>query len=141
MIQKNKVVAVSGYFNPIHRGHIELFNEAKKLGDKLLVIVNNDKQVVLKGSTPFMDEEERCFIVGNCKAVDEVVLSIDNDKSICKTLEKVRPDIFANGGDRKSNNIPEYALCEELSIMMVFDVGGEKTQSSSSLLAKIKRQN
>lgn len=126
-------VAVSGYFNPIHKGHIELFEKAKKLGDYLVVIVNNDNQRALKGSKPFQTEEERCVIVGAIRWVDEVFLSIDQDRTVCKSLEAVRPDIFANGGDRHNGNIPEAEVCNRLGIQMVEGLG-DKIQSSSILL-------
>lgn len=130
----NKVV-VSGYFNPIHSGHIKLLNEAKKLGDVLIVIVNNDKQCALKGNI-FMNEQERIEIIKNLKMVDKAILSIDTDTSVCETLKLIKPNIFANGGDRFKNNIPEAKICKRLGIRMVFNVGGVKTQSSSNLLHK-----
>ena len=96
-----RTVAISGYFDPIHVGHLEYIIEAKKLGDKLIVIVNNNHQCVLKKGKPFMDENDRVTIVSSIKYVDEVFLSIDKDKTVCKSLEKIKPTIFANGGDRK----------------------------------------
>jgi len=133
--KKKIVVAVSGYFNPIHIGHTRLFGEAKELGQKLVVIVNNDKQVKLKGGLPFMNEKERAEIVASFAAVDDVIISIDSDKSVCKTLELISPDIFANGGDRNKENIPEVAICEKINCKMVFNIGkGGKIQSSSWLL-------
>lgn len=128
---EKKVVATSGFFNPLHIGHIKLLEEAKKLGDKLVVIVNNDEQVKLKGSVPFMKEEERLEIVRNVKCVDEVVLSIDNDRTVRETLKLIKPDLFAKGGDSDTSNVPEQEVCE-----VVFGVGGGKIQSSSSLLKK-----
>jgi len=140
--KKKIVVAVSGYFNPVHVGHVRLFEEAKKLGTKLIVIVNNDKQVKLKGSIPFMNEKERTEIVAALAAVDDVVLAIDKDRTVCKTLEFIRPNIFANGGDRTKNNIPEVAVCEEIGCKMFFNVGrGGKVQSSSWLLEKINKKS
>lgn len=131
----SKIVAVSGYFNPLHSGHINLLKEAKKLGNKLIVILNNDKQCALKGNI-FMNEQERMEILKSLLVIDEVKLAIDIDHSVCKTLELIKPHIFANGGDRFRNNIPEAKICKELGIKMVFNVGGEKTQSSSNLLHK-----
>lgn len=128
-----KTVCTSGYFNPIHKGHVDLFREARELGDKLVVIVNNDHQVCLKGSTPFMSEEERMIVVGAMRYVDEVVLSVDTDRSICKTLEMVKPDVFAKGGDSVIENTPETELCLKLGIECLFGVGGDKVQSSSWL--------
>jgi len=137
-MKKNiKTVCVSGYFNPIHSGHISMFKEAKKLGNYLIVIINNDNQVKVKGSVPFMKVEERAEIIKNLKMVDQVVISIDKDKTVCKTLAKVNPNIFANGGDRKNpKDIPETEVCNQLGIKMVFNVGGSKTQSSSTIIKK-----
>lgn len=126
-------IAVSGYFNPIHKGHIELFKRARKIGDYLVVIVNNDNQRALKGSKEFQTEEERCAIVEAIRYVDEVFLSIDQDRTVCKSLEAVCPNIFANGGDRHSGEIPEAEVCNRLGIMMI-DGLGDKIQSSSTLL-------
>lgn len=131
-----KTVCTSGYFNPLHKGHVEYMEKARALGDKLIVIVNNDKQRVLKGSKEFMDEQERMIIVKSLRCVDEVVLSIDEDATVCKTLEMIKPDIFAKGGDRFNNEIPEAKVCNRLGIEMVDGLGG-KIQSSSWLL-KIK---
>ena len=133
---KGKIVAVSGYFNPLHPGHIKLFEAAKNLGEYLVVIVNNDEQVKLKGSTLFIDEKERMKIISALRVVDNVILSVDKDRTVCKTLELIKPDIFANGGDRTKNNIPETAICKKLGCKMVFNVGGGKIQSSSWLLKK-----
>ncbi len=101
MSTKRIKVAVSGYFNPLHVGHLEMISRAKKLGNYLIAIVNNDKQVKVKGSYPFMSEQDRLKIIKSLKDVDEVFLSIDSDATVCKSLEAVNPDIFANGGDRK----------------------------------------
>lgn len=129
-------VCTSGHFNPVHIGHITLFREAKRLGDYLVVIVNNDYQVTLKGSKPFMDEKERCAIIKALKYVDEVVLSIDRDKSIKKTLAMIRPNIFAKGGDSTPENVPEIDVCRKHDIEIVYGVGGGKIQSSSWLKNK-----
>ena len=127
-----KVVAISGYFDPIHVGHIEYINMAKKLGDKLVVIVNNNYQCELKKGKPFMDEKDRLSIVSNLKNVDEVFLSIDEDKTVCASLEKIKPDIFANGGDRKNYEIPESVICKKYDIKII-DGLGDKIRSSSDL--------
>ncbi len=127
-------ICTSGYFNPLHIGHLKLLEEAKALGDYLVVIVNNDEQVNLKGSKPFMNQEERCEIVRALKCVDEVVLSIDYGKSICNTLEMINPDVFAKGGDSTLDNVLEKVLCEKLKIKLVLGIGGDKIQSSSWLL-------
>lgn len=127
-----KTVAISGYFDPIHVGHLEYIKEAKKLGDKLIVIVNNNHQCVLKKGKPFMDEKDRVIITSSIKYVDEVFLSIDEDKTVCKSLEEIKPDIFANGGDRKNFEIPESIICKKHDIKII-DGLGEKIRSSSDL--------
>lgn len=137
--KKNIKVAVSGYFNPLHVGHLEMIEKAKKLGDYLIVIVNNDYQVKLKGSVSFMSEKDRIKIIKALKDVDEVFLSIDKDKTVCKSLSKIKPDIFANGGDRKNlNDVPEYNICQKLNIKMV-DGLGKKIRSSSILIANANK--
>lgn len=134
--KKPVVVAVSGYFNPLHVGHLDMIEMAKKLGDKLVVIINNDYQVKLKGSVPFMTLADRVRITKALQAVDEVFVSIDRDKTVCKSLTKVHPDIFANGGDRHTlNDVPEYAICQKLSISMV-DGLGRKIRASSELIKR-----
>ena len=130
-----KIVACSGYFNPLHKGHVEYLEKAKTLGDKLVVIVNSDHQRALKGSKEFMSQEERMIIVKALRCVDEVILSVDKDGTVCESLKLVRPDIFAKGGDRFANEIPEAKVCDELKITMV-DGLGNKIQSSSWLLDK-----
>ena len=127
-----KTVVVSGYFDPIHVGHLEYLKLAKDLGDKLIVIVNNNKQCVLKKGKPFMDESDRLEIVKSLKMVDDVFLSVDNDKSVCKSLEILKPDIFANGGDRNTNEVPESIICKKYNIRMI-DGLGNKIRSSSDL--------
>lgn len=130
-----KIVCVSGYFNPLHIGHIEYFEKSKALGDKLIVIVNNDKQSILKKGTSFMNEDERLQIIRSLRIVDMAILSIDEDRTVCKTLRSVRPHIFANGGDQFNHKIPEKLICDELNIQLVDNLG-EKIQSSSWLLSK-----
>ena len=126
------VVAVSGYFDPLHVGHLEYLEMAKQLGDKLIVIVNNDKQALLKKGKSFMNENDRAEIVSALKCVDEVFLSIDEDKSVCRSLEAIKPNIFANGGDRSLSEIPETSVMEKYNIKMV-DGLGEKIRSSSAI--------
>jgi len=126
------VVAVSGYFDPIHVGHLEYLKLAKQLGDKLVVIVNNDFQVRIKKGKSFMNENDRVEIVASLKCVDEVFLSIDRDSSVCKSLEFIQPNIFANGGDRKLEEIPETKIMKKYGIKMVDGLGG-KIRSSSDL--------
>ena len=128
----NIKIAVSGYFDPIHVGHLEYLKMAKSLGDILVVIVNNNHQCVLKKGKFFMDENDRLEIVKAIKYVDEVVLSVDQDKTVCKSLELIRPNIFANGGDRSTDEVPETFVCKKYKIEMV-DGLGDKIRSSSSL--------
>lgn len=129
------IVCASGYFNPAHIGHIRYLQAAKSLGTHLVVIVNNDLQVKLKGSIPFMNEDERLEIIQSLRCVDSAVLSIDKDRTVSKTLELVQPHIFANGGDVAFEDCREASVCDRLGIYMVFGVGGsEKLQSSSNLL-------
>ena len=142
MLNKSKVIIVSGYFNPIHKGHLEYFNYAKAQADKLFVIVNNDYQRELKGSREFQDENERMIIVSNIKAVDKAVLSIDTDRTVCKTIESIAGEFgnefdlgFANGGDQENHSIPEAPICKDLHIELI-DGLGPKIQSSSWLLDK-----
>ena len=137
MKKKKITVAVSGYFNPMHVGHLEMMEKAKKLGDRLVVIVNNDHQVKLKGRVPFLNQKDRMKIVSAIKWVDKVFLSIDRDSSVSKSLAKVKPDIFAQGGDRKHGNIPtsETDICRKLNIRRV-DGLGKKIRSSSVLIAQ-----
>ena len=154
-----RLVIVSGYFNPLHTGHLDYLECASRLGDYLIVIVNNDEQVSIKGSTPFLPLEDRLRIVQALSCVNKSVASIDTDGSVVKTIEALYRDryicshlgekysvywdvyeiIFANGGDRNSNDIPEYSLCEKYGIQMAFNVGGGKTQSSSGLINKVKQ--
>lgn len=133
---KPLVVVVSGYFNPLHVGHLEMIERARKLGDKLVAIVNNDHQVALKGSVPFMAAKDRLKIIAALRDVDEVFLSVDKDKTVCRSLAKIKPHIFANGGDRKSiGDVPEYSVCQELGIKMV-DGLGKKIRASSEMIAR-----
>ena len=136
---KKIIVAVSGGFDPIHIGHIRMFEEARKLGDELVVILNNDNWLMKKKGIVFMSQKERMEVIRALRAVDRVVLtkhSVDpDDMSVSRELRKLRPDVFANGGDRKKGNVPEDVVCDEISCRMVFNVGkGGKVQSSSWLL-------
>jgi cytidyltransferase-like protein len=129
-----RVVAASGYFNPLHVGHVRYLQAARELGDILVVIVNNDRQVALKGRTPFMPEQERVEVVGAVHGVI-AVLSEDDDPSVSVTLARIRPHIFANGGDVTSPaQVREKDVCKQLGIKLVFGVGGKKIQSSRVLV-------
>ena len=127
-----KTVAISGYFDPIHVGHLEYIELSKRIGDYLVVIVNNNHQCKLKKGKYFMDERDRIKIVESIKGVDEVFLSIDSDKTVCKSLEKIQPDIFTNGGDRHNQEIPESIVCKKYGIELL-DGMGKKIRSSSDL--------
>ena len=139
---KLKAVIVSGYFNPIHKGHIEYFKNAKAFGDYLFVIVNNDMQRILKDSKEFQDESERVFIVENLRLVDKCFLSIDKDRTVIESIKMIFNQFgnnyqlaFANGGDQNNDTIPERPICEKLGIDLIDGLGG-KIQSSSWLLKK-----
>ncbi|MFA6338958.1 MAG: adenylyltransferase/cytidyltransferase family protein [Candidatus Paceibacterota bacterium] len=140
-MEEKKVVVISGGFDPIHVGHIRMIHEAAELGDELIVIVNNDNWLRKKKGFAFIDEGERMEIVKAIKGVDKVALSEHGpnptDMSVCAELEKIKPDIFANGGDRTDKNIPEIPVCEKIGCKMVFGVGvGGKVQASSDLLRR-----
>jgi len=143
-MRKEKVVIASGYFDPLHVGHVEYLNMAKTLGDTLVVIINNDEQAKLKKGESFMNERDRLEIVYNLECVDEVLLSDDTDKSVSKSLRLVsqfKPMaelIFAKGGDRKFGEAPEVTTCEELGIEMVDNLG-KKIRSSSDLTGLYER--
>lgn len=139
---KKKAIIVSGYFNPIHKGHLEYFNNAKALADELFVIVNNDLQRGLKGSKEFQKEDERLFIVQNIKAVDKAIISLDTDRTVCVSIKSLYEKYndtyefgFANGGDQNNDSIPEVPICKELGIKLI-DGLEDKIQSSSWLLDK-----
>lgn len=141
--KKKIVVAVSGGFDPIHIGHVRMIGEAKALGDELIVIINNDNWLRVKKGYVFMPQEQRKEIVEAIKGVDRVVFTSHKkdttDMSVCETLKKLKPGIFANGGDRVTTNVPEVALCKKLGITMVWNVGnGGKVQSSSWLVSAVK---
>ena len=142
MKNPEKTIAIaSGYFNPLHKGHIELFERAKTISDELIVIVNNDHQRELKGSKKFQDEQERMKIIGSLRLVDHAELSVDKDRSVIQTLEKIYRErenlgiqfIFINGGDQFSETVAEKNICQTLGIVML-DQMGDKIQSSSNLL-------
>ena len=140
------ICVISGYFNPIHPGHVSLIKDVRSTHPncKLIAIVNSDLQVKLKGSIPFLDEISRCYILQNIKDVDEVFLSVDKDKTVVKSLEAIKVDVknfgykifFCNGGDRhpNSSSIPEVKFCESNNIELEYGFGDEKRYSSSSLI-------
>ena len=133
MKKNNKtIVAVSGYFDPLHIGHLEYFVKAKELGDSLYVIVNSDFQATLKKNTSFMVENDRLEIIQSLRIVDKAFLSIDKDKSVSNTLKMINPDIFGNGGDQIKGSILEERTCSENNIQIV-DCLGKKIRSSSEI--------
>ena len=141
-MSKPKAIIVSGYFNPLHKGHIELFHNAKENGNELFVIVNNDNQRALKGSKEFMSENERALIISELKIVDKVFLSIDQDKTVRHSIEKLFKEFgdfyelfFANGGDQNNEVCPEGSVCIKYGIGLI-DGLWDKIQSSSWLLKK-----
>ena len=141
-MSKLKLIIVSGYFNPLHKGHLELFQRAKAVGDQLFVIVNSDLQRELKGSKEFMEEDERLSIVSAIGVVDKALISIDKDETQCATLRDLADKYsseyelyFANGGDQNNDLIPEGPICKEKGISLLEGLG-DKIQSSSWLLKK-----
>lgn len=132
-----KIVCVSGYFDPLHLGHIEYFKCAKTLGTKLYVIVNNDEQAAMKKGHAFMPAKERVKIIRELHCVDSAIIACDRDRTVCESIRLICPDIFANGGDQTNEIIPEATVCNELGIEMV-DGLGDKVQSSSWLIEGAK---
>jgi cytidyltransferase-like protein len=143
MEMEKTLVIVSGYFNPVHKGHIEYLTRSKGLGDFLYVIVNNDYQRELKGSKPFMMADERKLIIESLKVVDRAMVAVDTEKTVNESIQFIINEIgsqfnkiiFANGGDQNRNTVGEAKLCEELGIELA-DGLGDKIQSSSWLLNK-----
>ena len=133
----NKTICVSGGFDPLHVGHVRLIQSASEHGD-VFVILNSDEWLMRKKGYMFMTFDERKEIIQSMKAVHDVIEVNDDDGSVCEALERVRPHFFGNGGDRLSDNVPEVELCKELGIKMVFNLGGEKIQSSSDLVQSYK---
>jgi D-beta-D-heptose 7-phosphate kinase/D-beta-D-heptose 1-phosphate adenosyltransferase len=133
-----KIIITSGYFDPIHVGHIECLKLSKEIGGKLIVILNNDIQCILKKGKAFMPQEERRTILESIKYIDEVFLSIDKDRSVCESLKAIAKKypnheiIFTKGGDRFSSEIPEAKICKDQGIKII-DSLGKKIQSSSYL--------
>jgi len=151
--KKKIIVAVSGGFDPLHIGHVRLFERAKAFGDELVVILNNDNWLTKKKGAPFMPERERKEVIEGLRAVDRVVITTHEpepeDMSVSRDLRALHPDIFANGGDRDEKNAAnpasslykDIATCKELGIEMVFNIGdGGKVQSSSWLIEKERKR-
>ena len=131
------LIAVSGGFDPIHKGHVKMILEAAKYGD-VGVILNSDDWLMRKKGYKFMDFAQRSFIAGSIKGVILTSGVDDSDGTVCEALRRIKPDYFANGGDRKTDNTPEMDVCNELGIKMLWNIGGGKTESSSWLVNKMK---
>ena len=132
-------IMVSGGFDPIHIGHVRMILDASKHGD-VIVVANSDDWLVRKKGYVFMPWEERAEIIESIRGVAKVHRVDDSDGTGCEAILRIRPDAFANGGDRKNSNTPEVTLCEDLGIKLLWNVGGEKIQSSSELVSS-SRQN
>ena len=134
-LKKEKIVMVSGGFDPVHVGHIRMFQEAKNLGTKLIIVLNCDAWLVRKKGKAFMRQDERAELIRGFSCVDEVFILESDRSDVVEAIEKFRPHIFANGGDRKEEkDIPEADICKKLGVQMIFNVGGGKIRSSSELL-------
>ena len=137
-MRERPLIAVSGGFDPVHIGHIRMIRDAARYGD-VLVIINSDDWLMRKKGYVFMPWKERAEIMGNIKGVRIVTQVDDSDGTVCAALRRHKPDVFANGGDRKTQNTPEMDVCEELGIQMMWGIGGnDKPQSSSWLVNKLK---
>ena len=134
---ERKIIAVSGGFDPVHKGHVQMIEEASKLGS-VMVIINSDDWLVRKKGYVFMPWEDRAYIMGNIKGVRIVTAVNDSDNTVCDALRRMKPDAFANGGDRKETNTPEMDVCNELGIELLWNIGGEKVESSSNLVNKAR---
>lgn len=131
-----KIVCTSGGYDPIHPGHTSCIVDSKQYGDTLVVIVNGDNFLITKKGKPFMDLETRCLLVASIRNVDYVIpFEIEDDQTVCEALRRLKPDVFTKGGDRTDyTNIPEWKVCQELSIEIVPQVGSKKIWSSSNML-------
>ena len=131
----NKTVMVSGGFDPIHGGHVQMIRDAARFGD-VIVVANSDEWLMRKKGYVFMSFEERAKILKEIKGVLLVSAVDDSDGTVCDAIRLLRPDYFANGGDRGKTNTPEQDVCEELEVEMLWGIGGDYKFNSSSDLAK-----
>ena len=134
-----KTVLVSGGFDPPHIGHVRMFKEAAEWGT-VIVAINSDEWLMRKKGYVFMPWEERAELIGAYDFVDEVVKAKDDNRTVVESLEEIKPDIFANGGDRANVNTPEVRFCRENGIKMMWGVGGHKVQSSSSMVTSVTQK-
>ena len=134
---KMKIIAVSGGFDPVHKGHIQMIEEASKIGP-VMVIINSDEWLMRKKGYVFMPWEDRAYIMGNIKGVRWVSQVDDSDNTVCEALIRLKPHAFANGGDRMETNTPEMDICENLGVEMLWNIGGQKVESSSNLVNKAR---
>lgn len=139
MSRERKLVAVSGGFDPIHVGHVRMIQSSAAIGD-VVVIVNSDEWLVRKKGYSFMPFNERAEIIEALQGVVAVVKADDDDGTVCQSLRELKPDVFANGGDRVNDNTPEGIVCNEAGIEMMWNVGGEKIQSSSWLVRDVNKR-
>ena len=135
MIEKRKTIMVSGGFDPVHVGHIRMILEASKHGD-VIVVANSDNWLFRKKGFVFMEFDQRAEILSSVKGVIMVSGVDDSDGTVCEAIRRLKPDFFANGGDRKKHNTPEQSVCEELGVEMLWAVGGADKANSSSKLVK-----
>ncbi len=138
--KKSVIVAVSGGFDPIHAGHIEYLKNAKELGDKLIVILNNDDFLTRRKGFVFMPFQERVRVLSALRYVDEVMVSVDEDETVCKSLELLKPNIFAKGPHWTESEIPEAKVCKDLGIKIISGLG-ERVQSSAEKFLKNYKPN
>ena len=134
-----KTIVVSGGFDPLHVGHLRMMQEAAQHG-KLTVIINSDDWLVRKKGYVFMPWDERSEIIGAYDFVNETVMALDSDKTVVESLKEIKPDMFANGGDRENTNTPEAKFCRENNIEMIWGVGGGKIQSSSTMVKEVTQK-
>jgi len=132
-IMSNKTILISGGFDPLHAGHINMIQAAAQLGE-VVVALNSDAWLIDKKGYVFMPYEERTQLLQHIKGVSRVSAVDDSDSTVCEALKRLKPDMFGNGGDRTLQNTPEVELCEDLNIATIWKLGGKKIQSSRGLI-------